>query len=791
MRIHLISGILLLLTVPLAAQQYVLEGRVTDGNGQPLLGANIRLENSTTGTITDSNGAYELVLPEPSGMVVYSFVGYRTERIQIIFSDAGRLEQNVTLSEDRAVLDRIVVTDSAIQDPISVAPVIRIAPKSAESLPSTFGDFSQVLATLPGVASNNELASTYSVRGGNFDENLVYVNDIPIYRPFLANSGRQEGLSFVNPGLVKDINFYAGGWEAKYGDKLSSSLNIEYKSPRYQEGSVTLGLLGGTGYIGGALGGDRAEYIVGVRHRDSRYLLNTLEVEGQYFPKFTDVQSLLTFDLTKKKRMQLNRTKLSVLFAYARNRYLTEPVSQDTEFGSVQANFRLQTAFIGQEILNYDTYQVGSRLRHKVSNKFTTNLILSGVRTLEKEYFDVEGGYRLCDVDNDPGSGTFDDCVVIRGIGTNYNYGRNDLVASIVNAESRNELIINDQNLLEFGAGVSWQVIDDRINEYAFIDSSDFVTVTESIFNELSLNSLQYSFYVQNQTATRDSAHILNYGVRFNYWDQNEELLISPRIQYRWQINDRLAIRLSTGIYSQPPFYRELRSREGEIVPDLKAQKSLHVIGSVEKVFRMWGRDFIFNTDVYWKSLTDVIAYDVENIRLRYFADNRTEAYAQGIDFRVNGEFIPGTQSWFSLGLLRTEENIANDGRGYIRRPTDQRVNIGIFFEDHIPNDPSIRVYLNLNIGSGYPFGPPNRPDLRNSFQGDEYYRLDLGLSKFVRLSHYNFFESLVLRAEVLNAFAADNTLSYTWIEDVNGANFAIPNSLSARLFNVKATVNF
>ncbi|MEM9327364.1 MAG: carboxypeptidase-like regulatory domain-containing protein, partial [Bacteroidota bacterium] len=495
---HLCQAFLLFLSCSAFSQAYRLEGLVTDRAGEPLLGANIKNLRSGRGTISNAEGRYTITLETDSTRIMYSFVGYESQEVVIVFTETGTQTRDIVLEEDREVLDRVVITDSRTPQPESVAPVIRIRPKSAQAVPSAFGDFSQVLATLPGVTSNNELAATYSVRGGNFDENLVYVNDIPIYRPFLANSGRQEGLSFVNPDLVQDISFYAGGWEAKYGDKLSSSLNIDYKSPRYQEGAVTLGLLGGTAYIGGALGSDRAEYIVGIRHRDSRYILNTLEVEGQYFPTFTDAQSLLTFDLTKKESVHVNRTKLSVLFSYARNRYLTEPISQQTEFGSVEASFRLQTAFIGQEILNYDTYQIGSKLRHRVNRKFTTNLIAAGVRTLESEYFDVEGGYRLCDIDNNPNSSAFDDCVTILGIGTNYNYGRNDLLANIVNVESRNELVINDQNLVEFGTGVSWQVIEDRINEYAFLDSADFVTITESIFNELSLNSLQYSGFLQH-----------------------------------------------------------------------------------------------------------------------------------------------------------------------------------------------------------------------------------------------------------------------------------------------------
>lgn len=774
------------------AQGNQITGRVLDEVGAPLIGVTVRNITDAQVTVTNNLGSYRLSTNKSSVSIQFSFVGYATQEVTVDFEAAGaQITRDIQLVQEDQVLDEVEVSgeqDTGRTDPNTV---IRLRGREAKNLPSPFGEFSQVLATLPGVANNNELSSAYSVRGGNFDENLVYVNGIPIYRPFLANSGRQEGLSFVNSDLVRDIRFFAGGWQAKYGDKLSSSLNIEYKSPETTEGSVSLGLLGGSGYIGGKLGNERSRYIVGVRHRDSRYLLNSLEVDGQYFPTFTDAQSLLTFDLSKKNSSYINRTKLEFLLSYARNRYLTEPGSLTTEFGSVQRNFRLQTAFIGREILNYDTYQAGWRLTHRLNQRFRTSFIGSVVRTNEQEDFDVEGAYRLCDVNNNPGSSSFDNCVTTIGVGTNYDYGRNELRALIANFESRNDVLLNERNFLEFGVGVSYQDIQDEINEYSFNDSVGFVSITGSTFNELELQSLQYTGYIQNTTILGDSAHIFNYGARVNYWDQNEEWLISPRMQYRYQFNPTTAIRFAVGVYNQPPFYRELRDREGDINENLLAQKSVHLILSVEKGYTMWGRDFIFSAEAYWKQLSDVVAYDVDNIRLRYFANNDARAFARGLDLRVNGEFIKGTQSWFSLGILRTEEDLENDELGFIRRPTDQTINLGVYFEDHLPKDPSMRVYLNMNIGSGYPFGPPGRDDLRNAFSGDEYYRVDLGLSKLFELPRHKYLDNFLIRAEILNALAADNTLSYTWIEDVTGGSFAVPNSLSARFLNLRLITNF
>lgn len=767
------------------AQTVLISGKVTSETNEIIPNVSVQLKGTGLGVITNEEGNYEIRVPSGQNVLVFSHIRFLTKEVDINPDAEKYLEVDVHMEEKTTQLSDVKVT-SQVEQEDQITTVQKVDPKSAKSLPSTFGDFNKILVTLPGVSSNNELSSAYSVRGGNFDENLVYVNDIPVYRPFLANAGRQEGLSFVNPELVQDIEFYAGGWEPKYGDKLSSSLNIEYKEPDSVEAAVTLGLLGGTAYAGGEA--DRVSYLFGVRHRDSRYLLNTLETKGQYFPTYTDVQAFLTFDLTGKNSQYLNKTKLNWLLSYGRNRYLTEPLSQTTDFGTIQQNLRLQTAFDGREVLRYDTYQTGFRLTHRFTARFRSHLIGSAFLTKEKELFDVEGAYRLCDVNKNPSSSSFDNCVIERAIGTNYEYGRNSLDANLFTLENRYEYLLNLNHVIEAGAGVTFQDVTDRINEYSFLDSADYVRITHSVFNDISLQTRQYFGYFQSTYLWKDSIHALSSGVRVNYWDYNNQILISPRFSYRfapkWENNT--TFKLSVGYYQQPPFYRELRGFDGQLREEVYAQKSIHFIGNVTRLFYMWGRPFLFSTDMYRKQLYDVIPYDIDNVRLRYFAENSATAYAHGIDFRIHGEFVKGTQSWFSLGFIQTKEDIANDGQGYIRRPTDQRINLAVYFEDHMPGDPSLRVYLNMVFGSGYPFGPPGRPDVRNAFSGDEYYRADLGLSKSFNVSINNFFNKLWLRVEVLNALAADNTLSYTWIEDVNGDQFAIPNSLSARFLNIK-----
>ena len=762
-------------------QEFNASGQVFDQNSVPVSDVSILNIRTSSGTISDSDGNFEIKVTR-GDTLRFSHVQYKN--IDITIRDTVGLF--IELIADTTALTSIEITEKRNRDDISN--VKRINAQSAEQLPSAFGDFNKVLVTMPGVSSNNELSSAYSVRGGNFDENLVYVNDIPIYRPFLSNAGRQEGLSFVNPQMVKDINFYPGGWEPKYGDKLSSSLNIEYKEPEVMEGSVTIGLLGGNAYAGGKM--NNGSYLIGARHKDSRYLLNTLETDGQYFPTYTDIQSLLTFDLSRKESQFINKTKLNWLISLSRNRYLTEPTSQLTDFGTFNQNLRIETAFQGRELLNYDTYQTGLRLTHHFSDQLRMQVIGSGMSTLEREQYEVEGAYRLSDVSTRPGVEGVEESVAIRGVGSNYYYGRNSLSARIFSLENRWEYLVSPNVVVEGGAGINYQKIDDRIKEYDFTDSADYVSITSRIQNEINLQTLRYISYAQVKWFFRDTVSALVFGARANYWDFNDQLLISPRLTYhfapKWK--QPTSFNLSVGYYQQPPFYRELRDYEGQINPDVTAQRSVHFIAGINRTIDLLGRPFILTSDIYYKYLYDVIPYDVDNVRLRYFPSNDAKAYAAGVDIRLNGEFIKGTQSWFSISYLQTKEDVSGDGLGYIRRPADQRINLAIYFEDHMPIDPTLRVYLNLVFGSGYPFGPPQVPSLRNAFSGDEYYRADLGLSKQFSLRKNGFFSHLWVRAEVLNALGADNTLSYTWIEDVNGNNFAIPNSLSARFLNIKFT---
>ncbi len=794
---HLLLFFLFFIQIISFAQQsgQLLKGRVTDVKQIPIANANVVIDGTNRGFVTDIHGEFEILISDVDNdnFLVFSHIQYAELKLLISSINLSEDRFTVELKDAVRILDQVDINENKLDQLNEKASTYNLNPINSKFVPAPFQDISSLLITLPGVSSNNEFSTGYSVRGGNFDENLVYVNNIPVYRPQIITSGQQEGLSFINTDLVRGIEFSSGGWESKYGDGLASTLNIEYKKPKKFAGSLNAGLLGGSIHFEGASKNDRMTYLIGARHKSSTYLLNTLETKGEYRPRFTDVQTYLNFDISKDNKR--DQTNIGVLFSYAQNRYLVKPTNRETTFGTFNNQLRLFVAFDGQEKLTYDTWQGGVRLSHRFSKNWRSHLIISGTYSREREYYDIESGYLLCNVDTDPGSPGFNECLVNIGIGTNYISGRNLLNATLLNVESRNEIVINQKNTMEFGIGYGNHSFDDILNEYEFIDSADYVTITDAVTSQSKINYSRLHAYWQNTTDLK-SNQSLSYGLRILYQDFNKELLISPRIQYSWmpvQMRNT-SFKASAGLYQQAPFYREFRNNQGQINKNLKAQSSLHSIIGMDVNFTKWGRPFKFITEVYYKYLWNVNPYDIENVRIRYFADNIAKAYATGIDFRVSGEFIPGDESWFSLGFLSTKEDLETDNRGYIPRPSDQRVNIGIFFQDHIPNAPTFKVHLRLLYSSGLPFSPPVNPEFRNSFRGSEYQRIDIGFSKMIKFGLKNedaFLKSLWISAEILNLTGNQNTISYYWVNDVNNNFYAVPNSLSQRFFNVRLNLNF
>lgn len=667
------------------------------------------------------------------------------------------------------------------------ASIIKLDPKVLSHVPSPFQDISSILATMPGVSSNNELSNQYSVRGGNFDENLVYVNDIPVHRPFVLRAGQQEGLSFINPDMTESIVFSAGGWQPKYGDALSSVMNITYKKPKEFSTTVNAGLLGGSVHAAIPMKNNNG-LSIGVRHKDSRYLLRTLEVQGEYFPRFTDVQAYYAHTLD-----EAGDTELEVIVGYSNNNFRVNPVSRETDFGAFPSTFRLFVAFDGTESLQYDVLQGGLSLRRKFNDRLTGKWMASAFYTGEREYSEIENAYRLCALgrDNDDDENP---CRINLGAGRHYEYRRNQLAAYSTHLENRYSYVLSKQQEIEFGIGMTLQSVNDLLNEYSFTDSVDFVSIDHVLQADNDLFAAQIFTYFQHQLSFSRKDQ-LTYGARINYWTFNGQLLFSPRVQYAYRPEWKrdVMFRFATGLYQQPAFYREIRDFEGTLNENLKAQSAAHLVAGIDQRLTLWGRRFTMVTELWGKYLYNVIPYDIDNVRIRYYANNDAEAYALGADFRIGGEFIPGSDSWFSLGVLNTRERLAEDGRGWQRRPSDQRLRLGIFFQDHFPNDPTTRAYLNVQVGTGLPFGPPNNELLRNSFVSPAYRRVDIGLSKELKMNKLSidYLQSLWISAEILNLLGSDNPISFNWVQTIDNANWAVPNALSARFLNARMIAKF
>lgn len=805
-------------------------GTLHDTSGQPLELAAVGVEGQSGGANTLVDGTFMLTVrvppPGQPAVLVVRRLGYLTLRQPLRLPVDASQPLRLTMRLDTKALGGVRVlgrTDQA--DTREQVSITRIDPRSAKEIPSPFGDFNAILKTLPGVVSNNELSSTYNVRGGNYDENLVYVNGFEIYRPFLVTSAQQEGLSFINPDLVKQVEFSSGGWQPKYGDKLASVLSIDYKTPDKFAASLTGSLVGGAAHAEARSANGRVSYLAGVRYKNAQYVLNSLkQAQGGYNPTFYDAQAFVNIGLGQKDDMQ--RTTLGLLGVVAHNDYRFAPETGQATFSTGTNQFtRVFIAYDGRERMQFDTYQSGLNLKHNFSQNLQMELLGSALISREFEFRDVEAAYTFAEINRDPTSLDFNQTVRQRNIGSQFKHSRNFLTARIFTAETRGRWNPSAAHTVRWGVKIGREKISDTLDEYSFADSADFVPDARRLRlrSDLSLLSTRSQGFVQD-TWRLDSLRTLTYGARAHYWTTNGQLVISPRVQFSQisRSHPNRSFKVAVGVYYQPPFYRELRDQttislgvqQAYLNPELRAQKSYHFIVGKEISFQQYGRPFKFSTEVYYKYLTDVVPYDIDNVRLRYFAKNNARAYAAGFDARVSGEFVKGAESWFSLGVLTTRENLAGDSlntvdgtgkvtgreaKGYIRRPQDQRLNLGIFFQDHLPNNPSVRGYVNLVIGTGLPFSPPNLPDLRGTNVLERSYkRVDLGFSKVIGLknndalkAHFYSFESLWLGLEILNVFAANNVAGYSYLQDVNGVTYSVPIYLSQRLVNLRLIARF
>ncbi len=662
----------------------------------------------------------------------------------------------------------------------------------------------------------------------------MYVNDIEVYRPFLVRSGQQEGFSFANPNMVQSINFQAGGFEARYGDKLSSVLDITYRKPLKFAGNASASFLGGNVQLEGISKNRLIAWSVGSRYRTNAYLLKSLDTKGEYRPSAFDLQSFLTFDVNPK-------LKIEFLGNIANNKYLVIPTNRETNFGTVNNALRFTVYFDGQELMQYTTFMGGLSTTYRPDSKTKLKFITSAYRANEQEVYTVQGQYYIDQLEADLSKPNFGQKAFNRGIGTFINNGRNYLTANVFNFEHKGTKTINDDNKFLWGARYQIEQIEDRLGEWRAIDSAGFlvpysptaINLIDVYKTKISLPSSRSQAYAQYNYSKllKDSSNlIITAGVRGNYWTVNNQIVVSPRITLAYKPNWKRdwLFKLSGGFYYQPPFYREIRGINGQINKNVKAQQSIHVVLTSDYIFKMWGRPFKFIMSGYLKQLNSIIPYEVDNVRIRYFANNNAKGYATGMDFRINGEFVKGVESWATMGFLRTYEyskdnihynyfnksgeeivrgytfdQIKADSQrvepGFIPRPTDQLVTFGLFFQDYLPKLPACKFNLNIQFGSGLPFGPPTHLRWQQILRMPPYRRVDAGFAYNVikpnkevkRKNVFNNLKEMWIFLEVFNLLQVQNTVSFTWIQDVTGNRYAIPNYLTNRQINVRLQVKF
>ncbi|TGD56752.1 TonB-dependent receptor [Flavobacterium humi] len=797
------------------AQTARVKGIVLDENNQPVENANVSFQDNKT--TTNANGFYLLNIPaKVKSNLKFSHVSLKAAVVTLELKPNEDYEFNIVLKSNVEQIGEVVITNNRNK---RVEGVTTISPKTVRLIPGANAGVENILKTLPGVNFNNELSTQYAVRGGNYDENLVYVNEIEVYRPFLIRSGQQEGLSFTNTDLVQNIDFSAGGFQAKYGDKLSSVLDITYRRPVKFGASLEASFLGGSLAVETASNNQKWTTITGVRYRDNSLLVNSQQTETNFRPRFADVQSYITFTPNTK-------WQFSFLGNISQNKYDYRPLSRQTNFGTISEPIALLVLYEGQEKDRYTTFFGAFKSIFTVNDNFNLKFIGSAYHTTEQEYFDILAQYRLGEVDSNLGSETFGNVNFSQAIGSQLSHARNDLDALIVNAEVKGSHK-KDDNQIEWGIKYTREDIRDRMREWEVIDSAGFslnppiinIPINEQPYNPYvgplvpysNLRAVNYatidriSGYAQWNKRLRwgNNDIFTNIGVRAHQWqvsgdniDGKSQTTFSPRAQFAikpdWEKD--MLFRISGGLYHQPPFYRELRDAQGKVRPNVKAQQSVHIVLGNDYSFKMWERPFKLVSEIYYKSLTDVNPYTLDNVRIRYEADNNAKAYAQGLDVRLNGEFVPGTESWLSFGYLKTEENIEN--KGYIARPTDQRLKFGILFQDYIPNIPACKMYLNLVYNTGLPGGSPSYADPYDyQMRLRDYRRADAGFSYVFtdrarakeEGSWLKKFKELSLGLEIFNLFNNQNAITNTWVRDVyTKSQYGVPNYLTTRVFSLK-----
>ena len=808
----------------------IISGRVTDENENPLKGVSIIVLGKNSGIASSDSGTFSLkVKPETALALVFSSTGFNSIQKNFFLNPGEEEVVIIRMITSKRMLDEVIIADDKLSKENSV---IKLNPKSAIAIPSVGGGIETMIKSF--VGSNNELTSQYNVRGGNFDENLIYINDFEIYRPYLVSSGQQEGLSFINPALAKNVTFYTGGFQAKYGDKLSSVLDIEYKKPATFSGSAYVSLLEQGFHLENKK--KKITYLIGLRNKSNKNVLSNQPTLGSYLPSASDAQGYFTFNVNPKLRFEA-----LAIYSVSRFDFMPESVKKTSSVFSpfYSSNLGLDIYFEGQEKDSYTTSLIGISAIQNPNKKLELKWMLSRFSDVEKENLDIAGSYLFGDRDFDNSSSTFGQIVNPLGAGYYQDFARNNLKIESWKAEHKGNFRIN-KHFIQWGLSAENTKIEDRLKQWQFQDSAGYsipvntnsLTLKSSINSTANLNILKLNTYLQDNIRFAKPTYdfILQTGVRINYNDLNDEILISPRVQASlkpvWKKD--IIFKASAGIYQQPPFYRELRDYNGNLNTNIKAQKSLQFVTGFDYNFKgAGGRMMKLTTEAYYKSMWDIVPYDIDNVKIRYLGSNNTKAYAAGLEMRLFGELLKDAESWISIGLMKTMENISDDHYfnyynaqgeqitqstidktvadsvrkdiGFIRRPSDRFLTVGIFLQDYLSTNKNFKIHLNLLYGSNMTYSIPQSAKFRNALIIDPYIRLDIGFSALLisdtkpRRSHDPFkgLKSAWLSLEILNIIDRQNTISYQLIKDFSNTTYAIPNRLTPRLINLKLLASF
>ncbi|MFC4262006.1 carboxypeptidase-like regulatory domain-containing protein [Ferruginibacter yonginensis] len=828
----LMGCFLCVLTATAQTKYATVKGIIVDENDNPMSKVAITILGKNSSINSSDSGLFTIKVPAQKSLaLIFSFEGYADQQKNFFLSNDETETIVIQMKKNGKTLETITIANEKER---KEAGLIKINPKSAITLPSTIGGVEGLIKTL--VGSNNELSSQYNVRGGNYDENLIYINDFEVYRPYLVSSGQQEGLSLINPALTRNINFYTGAFQSKYGDKMSSVLDIQYKKPTQFNGSVYASLLEQGLHLEGSTKNNRFNYLVGVRNKSNRNLLSSQPTRGAYIPSASDAQGLLSYKIN-------NKLQLDVLGIYsvARFTFLPEAVKKTASVFSpfFTANIGLDVFFDGQEKDNYSSSLLGITLLQTVNKKTKLKWMVSSFKDVEKENVDIGGAYLFGDRDFDNASATFGQIINPLGAGYNQNYSRNKLNIDVLNVGHRGYFDAK-KHYLQWGVNVEQTKIKDALQQFEFRDSAGYslpynptsLTLYNVQQSTASLNIQKYSgFFQDNINISKGKSDInVQLGVRFNYNSLNKQTLISPRAQISLKPNGKkdVVFKLAGGVYNQPPFYRELRNYNGELNTAIKAQQSVQVVTGFDYNFKGPGNRILrLTSEAYYKQLSQVIPYDIDNVKIRYLGANNAKAYATGIELRLFGELVKDAESWVSVNFMRTKENINNDfyfdyknaageiitatstdqvvkdsirrDVGFVRRPTDRTITVGMYVEDYLSTNKNFKVHLNAIYGSNMSYNVPNSVRYRNGLIIAPYIRVDMGFSalllseKSVRRSHSPFknFDNIWASVEVFNLIDRANTISFQLIKDYSNTVYALPNRLTPRLVNFKIVAKF